>query len=356
MRILTRYILREVVSHAALGLALFTFVIFMRDVGHIIELVVRNSAPLPGVAELFLLTLPTAFTITIPMAVLVGILIGLSRIAADSEVTAMRASGIGIGQFLRSVMLFATVALIFSIYNNLALAPKSAVALDKLTNSLKSSQASFEVQPRVFYEDFKNYVLYVQDVETASRHAVWNNVFLADLTQPQSPKITVAKTAIVLNENPDSLRVHLMNGEQHELDPRQPNQYQITRFDETDIPIQLPQPEPRIAPELVPVSQLSTSELWALAHSPEAYKARWYSTEFHRRFAPTLACIVFALVGIPLGVSAKRGGKSGGFVLTIVLVFIYYVIYVAGVALSRQGKVPAFIGVWAADAFFGACG
>ncbi|MEO8724761.1 MAG: LPS export ABC transporter permease LptF [Acidobacteriaceae bacterium] len=356
MRILTRYILREVVSHAALGLALFTFVIFMRDVGHILDLVVRNSAPVPSIAEIIFLTLPTAFTVTIPMAVLLGILIGLSRLASDSEITAMRASGIGVASFVRIVMLFAVVALGFSIYNNLSLAPRSAAALEKLQASLRSSQAPFEVQPRVFYEDFKNYVLYVQDTATSGGDAIWKNVFLADLTDPQAPKVTLAKEAVVLNESQDTLRVHLIDGAQHQVEPRNPRQYQITSFNQTDAPISLPQAEPRTAPELAPVSQLSTSQLWKLAHSPEGFKARWYSTEFHRRFAPTLACIVFALVAIPLGMSSKRGGKSGGFVLTIALVFAYYVIYLIGVALARQGKVPAVVGVWSADIIFALCG
>src|SRR5215471_10678546 len=96
MRIFTRYILKEVLSHGLIGIVVFTFVIFMRDASRILELVVRNSAPIPSVAELFFLTLPTALTVTIPMGVLVGILIGLSRLAADSEVTAMRASGVGV--------------------------------------------------------------------------------------------------------------------------------------------------------------------------------------------------------------------------------------------------------------------
>ena len=90
MRILTRYILREVTSHALIGAAIFTFVLFTRDLGRILELVVRASAPLPSVAEIFFYTLPLAFTYTLPMSVLVGILIGLSRLAADSEITAMR--------------------------------------------------------------------------------------------------------------------------------------------------------------------------------------------------------------------------------------------------------------------------
>src|SRR2546430_6931241 len=96
MRILTRYILGEVVSHAVIGMAVFTFVLFTRDLGRILDLVVRNSAPLPSILQIFFFTVPVALTYTIPMGVLVGILIGLSRLAADSEITAMRASGIGV--------------------------------------------------------------------------------------------------------------------------------------------------------------------------------------------------------------------------------------------------------------------
>src|SRR2546430_5045446 len=96
MRILTRYILGEITSHAVIGIAVFTFILFTRDLGRLLDLVVRNSAPLPSVFEVFFFTLPVALTYTIPMGVLVGILIGLSRLAADSEVTAMRASGIGV--------------------------------------------------------------------------------------------------------------------------------------------------------------------------------------------------------------------------------------------------------------------
>ena len=128
---------------------LFTFVIFMRDLGRLLELVVRNSAPLPIVGEIFLYTLPTTFMITLPMGALVGILIGLSRLAADSEVTAIRASGMGAGMFVRVVSLFAIAAWLLAMLNSIYLAPKAADALSGLQDRLKSSQASFEVEPRV---------------------------------------------------------------------------------------------------------------------------------------------------------------------------------------------------------------
>src|SRR5215472_3248413 len=124
----------------------------MRDVSRILELVVRNSAPIPSVAQLFFLTLPTALTVTIPMGVLVGILIGLSRLAADSEITAMRAAGIGVFRFIKILALFGITAWLLALANNVFLAPRSAAALARLQEGLATSQISFEVQPRVFYE------------------------------------------------------------------------------------------------------------------------------------------------------------------------------------------------------------
>src|SRR2546426_10205171 len=125
MRILTRYILREVISHALIGVAVLTFVLFTRDLERILELVVRNSAPLPSVAEIFFFTVPVALTYTIPMGVLVGILVGLSRLAADSEITAMRASGIGVWGFLRIIFIFFFGAWFLGPVNGPFLAPPS---------------------------------------------------------------------------------------------------------------------------------------------------------------------------------------------------------------------------------------
>src|ERR1700745_2416730 len=148
MRILTRYILREVVSHAIIGVAIFTFVLFTKDLGRILELVVRNSAPVGSVTEVILLILPVTLTITIPAGVLVGILIGLSRLAADSEITAMRASGLGGWNFLRILSIFVAGAWGIALVNGMYAAPKSQASLGRLQDRLKTAQASFEVQPR----------------------------------------------------------------------------------------------------------------------------------------------------------------------------------------------------------------
>lgn len=369
MRILTRYILREVGSHALIGVALFTFIIFMRDLGRLLELIVRNSAPLPSVAEIFLFTLPTTFTITLPMGVLVGILIGLSRLAADSEVTAIRASGMGAGLFVRAIAIFAIAAWLLGMFNSIYVAPRSARALSHLQDRLRASQASFEIQPRVFYEEFKDMVLYVQDAIPSNNRSLWRGIFLADVSDPASPKITLAQRGILLTDSADRLRFHLEDGTQQETVPKAKDQYSITTFEATDIPIAVPSTTDHSPRDLLPVGELGLHDLLVNAarerqaaaqtkssdpatSSYDLLKAWYYEIEFNRRFALPAACLVLALVGIPLGLSARKGGKSTGFVLTILLVFVYYFFSLTGVSLARQGKVSPFLGVWAGNLFF----
>lgn len=357
MRILTRYILREVTSHALVGTAIFTFVIYTKELGQILELIVRNSAPLPSAIELFVLIIPEALTITLPAGALIGILIGLSRLAADSEITAMKASGIGIWSFLRILSIFFLAAWLLALGNSLYLAPKSQAALTHLQEKLKGSQVSFEVQPRVFYEGFPKMVLYVHDVKSAQGAAIWKGVFIADTSNPSAPKITMAERGILVSEGKNALHLHLINGSSHETDPANPDKYQISTFQETDLPISLAEPGVNKDQPPSSLAEVPTFELPQQARSKaNPVFARWYWIEFHRRFALPTACIVLALVGFPLGLSAKKGGKSAGFVLTIVLFFAYYFASLLGVSLARQGKVSPGFGVWLADIVFLVCG
>ncbi|MHB1960570.1 MAG: LptF/LptG family permease [Acidobacteriaceae bacterium] len=355
MRILTRYILGEVLSHTLVGIGLFTFVLFMPQLVQILELVVQDGASPMSVLKLVAFTLPNSLTVTIPMALLVGVLLGLSRLAADSEVTAMRACGFGVFQFVRIVAMVGMAAWFLGLFNSLYLAPKATTAMLKVENSLRDSQATFQVQPRVFYEDFRNSILYVQDVRLGRHASVWSHVFLADISDPVSPKITLAEQATVVAGRHHELLMRLRNGEQHEMPPNDPGAYNISTFAQTDLPIQIGsgQDTTRIGHSDVPILAMSNRQLSERAHSADG---RWYQIELQKRYAYPTACLVLMLVGIPLGLSSRRGGKSMGFVLTIFLVFIYYFLSSTGMALARQQKIPVLLGVWGANLIFGMAG
>jgi len=354
VRILTRYILGEILSHALIGCALFTFILFMPRLPQILEMVVRNSSSLSSVLEVFLFTLPNLFWVTIPMSVLVGILLGLSRLAADSEIIAMRASGLGIGYFVRVASIVAVSGALLGIVNSLWIAPRANQAILDMQQSLAASQASFQIQPRVFYEDFHNAVLYVQDVRSGTGAANWKQIFMADVSDPASPKITTAESATVVNDSAQELLMRLRNGEQHEAAQGHPDQYNVSTFTTTDLPLTLsPQSDIHLGRMDTAVYAIPTGTLLERIHEPDNKR---YRIELNNRFSYPAACIVLMLVGVPLGVISRRGGKSSGFVFTLLLVILYYVLSYTGVALAKQDKLPPTLAVWLANLLFAAAG
>ncbi|MFZ2021633.1 MAG: LPS export ABC transporter permease LptG [Terracidiphilus sp.] len=358
MRILTRYILGEILSLTLIGCALFTFILFMPNLPHILEVVVRSSSTWADVAQVFLFTLPNIFKFTIPMAVLWGLLLGLSRLAADSEIIAMRASGLGIGYFVRVASILAIGGTILGLGNSLFLAPRANQAIIEMEQTLASSQASYEIQPRVFYEDFRNSVLYVQDVRSGTGAANWRQVFMADVSDSANPVIITAASASVVSDNTQELLMRLRNGQRDETVADQPGQSNISTFVTTDMPLQLSQQSD------VHLGRVDTA-LYAMPMGALFQRIRETRgtpdqkrllIEMHNRIALPVSCLVLMLVGVPLGAASRRGGKSSGFVFTILLVFVYYFLSSTGIALGHQSHLPAFLAVWSANILFTAAG
>jgi len=357
VRILTRYILGEISSYSLIGCALFTFILFMRDLEHILEMVVRNSSSLTAVLETFFFTLPNTFLVTIPMAVLVGVLLGLSRLAADSEIVAMRASGFGIWYFVRVASIIAMLGTGIGLVNSLYLSPKANQAILDLQRELETSQASFEIQPRVFYEDFKNTVVYVQNVVSGAGASNWRQLFIADVTDPTTPGITTAESATVANDSEQGLLIRLRNGSEHDMVANQPGEYNISRFAQTDRPLAFnPQSDIHLGRLDTPIFAMTNEQLLKKAHETKGADSRHYLIEFHRRLAYPAACLVLMLVGVPLGAASRRGGKSMAFVYTLVLVLVYYLLSNFGVAWGKQGKLPVVVAVWLANGLFAVVG
>jgi LPS export ABC transporter permease LptG/LPS export ABC transporter permease LptF len=354
VRILTRYILGEILSHTLIGCALFTFILFMRDLPHILEMVVRNSSTFTNVMEIFLFTLPNTFRVTIPMAVLVGVLLGLSRLAADSEIIAMRAGGMGIGYFVRVASIVAIGGTLLGLANSLYIAPRANQAILEMEQALATSQASYEIQPRVFDEDFHNFVLYVQDVRSGAGASNWRQVFMADVTDPIAPKITTAASATVVNDSAQELLMRLRNGAEYESVTGQPLQYNISAFTTTTRPFSMSQQnEVHIGRMDTAIYALPMHALIERTHGPDGKR---FLIELNSRFAYPAACLVLMLVGVPLGVASRRGGKSSGFVFTILLVLLYYILSYTGIALGKQDRFSAFFAVWSANLLFAGAG
>jgi len=366
MRILSRSIFREVVTSSLLGTVLFTFVLFLQRVGKLFETLVRSSAPPKTVAQLFLLDIPFTFSFTIPLGVLVGVLITLNRMSADGEITAMRACGISSRKVVAPILTVAMIAMAITATSTLWLTPYSISTTYKIVNKLLAAQLTAEVQPRIFEEQFPNKILYVGDV-LPGPVARWRNVFLADLTPAEErtneghdrsdePRITVAQQAIAVPDVPRNLiQLTLLNQSSYEVG-KDLTQYYRTEAPESATLLQATRPNEVHAKGY---TEIDTIPLFRIAyHDPTLTREQRTEArlELQHRLSLPPACILLALLGIPLGVSTRKGGKSTAFVVTVSLAFVYWMGLIAMNGLAKQHKLPVEVAVWIPNAVFALMG
>jgi LPS export ABC transporter permease LptF/LPS export ABC transporter permease LptG len=340
MRILDRYIVREVFRHAVLGLIVFTFVLFVPRLVRLMELFVRHSGSGGQILKLFLCVFPGIFIFTIPMAILIGVLLGLGRMSADSEIIALTALGIGRRRILLPVGILAATGAALTLLMSVWLSPLALRTLRAIEADLLASQISFQVQPRVFDERFPRMVLYVNDV--AASGTQWHGVFLAEAGGESGSRLTLAENAIVIAEpKQGKLELHLQGGTTHEFSRDDADHYSVTAFGQSDWPIEVNGLGPA-QPRQLSNPERSVRELL----NDKGLGWREARVELHGRFAFPVACFVFALVAVPLGAQPRRGGRAAGSLIAVILIASYYLLFVMGAGLARQGTLSPGEGIW----------
>jgi LPS export ABC transporter permease LptG/LPS export ABC transporter permease LptF len=353
--ILTRAIFVEILSSAFLGTVLFTFVLFLQRAGKVFELLVRSSATTETVAYLFSLILPFTLTFTLPVGALVGILIALSRMSSDGEIIGMRAAGVPSRRVVIPVLGVASLFLVITAACTLWLTPWSIRQTFRVLNRLAAEELTAEVQPRVFEEQFPDHILYVSDSIPGPIER-WQGVFIMDLRDPQQngsnstddpqgPRVTLAREAIAVPDVKNNrIQLHMLDASNHQA-TKDPKIYVNSAYPTGDQVLQASRPsEVKTAR---PFSEMDTVPLFR-----EARKSRDAAIELHQRLALPFACVLLALVGVPLGASSRKAGKSGAFVMTVFLAFLYYMGLMSLISMARQGALPVMPAVWLPNAVF----
>ncbi|MBV8866259.1 MAG: LptF/LptG family permease [Acidobacteriaceae bacterium] len=363
MRILSRAIFREVFTSALLGTLLFVFVLFLRTIERLSSLLVKMSAPPAVIAKLLLYALPSTLPFALPLGVLVGVLIGLSRMSADSEITAMRASGVSSATVLRPVLLFSTLALIVTALASIWLTPLSLHLESKVARNFAAAQLTGNIESRIFDEQFPNIVLYVGNVNAVGTQIFWHQVFIADVTPPDElqhqgknrgngPRIIVAEQAIP-HPDPTNNRI-ILDMRNFRSTERDKEGKVVTTVAPTQVEALQAQKQEELQVNKT-VQEMDTGPLYKRVYRRHDLSREDYvdsAIELHQRFALPLACILLSLVGIPLGISSRKGGKSAAFLLTVVLAFLYYLSFITLIGLAKKGSLPVPVAVWTPDAVF----
>lgn len=348
-----RYITREIAIPTALGLVIFTFVLLMGRILKLVEMVINKGIPLTETAKLFLYLLPAFLVITLPLAMLLGVLLGFGRLSTDSEIVALKSSGVSLYGMMKPVLALALAVSLGTAVLTLFLEPAGNAAFRNQIFQIATSRASIGIQPRIFNDEFEGLVLYANGLD--ERRGTMEGVFISDERVGSTPAVILSETGRVIpNEEQRALTLRLENGTIHRRPAGEDEDtYQVIGFTTYDINLNLGQQVPAAESRRIKEGELTTSQvLDALQAAATSGERNRMTVELHKRFILPLAPLVFALIGVPLGIQSHRSGRGGGFTLALAVFLAYYMLLSFAETLAVEGGLPPVTTLWASTVLF----
>lgn len=345
---LISYLIGEVLPPFLVGLLTFTFILLIGRLLKLIELVISRGVPALQVGKLLALIMPTFLEMTVPMAFLLAILLGLGRLAGDQELLAMKASGISPLQILAPIVGLSLVICILTLAVTLYARPTANAALKREMFNIAKSRVSTAIKEKVFNDDFPKILIYVEEIIPPGNTA--QGILIVDTRDRTREDVIVGKVArMTADEATNTLALRLFDGTIYEREKNRPG-FSQTRFNVYDFKLDL---EELVAP--MRQKEAGPKELpWAqLTHAIEDKTRRGVKSiaermEMHHRIAFGFVPLVFGFLGVALALlpRASRASRSWGFMLCLFWLLAYYVLLSLGKALGDKGSWHPIPALW----------
>jgi len=360
-KLFDRYIFKEIFSPFAIGLLVSTFVLLMNQILVLFEMFISRSLSFQIDLKLLVYILPSILTATIPMSVLIGVLAGLSRMSSDRETIALKTLGIGNQKILKPVLMFAFFGWMISSFLSLYLAPRANFKWSQALSRSFLPKVQVRIKPREFREFLSDSVIFFQD---STLEKEWIDVFLNFNDSADESRIIFAKEGR-LNFYAKEKRavLELFKGAIHSVSLSDPDVYKLTVFEHFEEELDLDAIF-STSPDKKQIREKTVNELfrdlkriksriedlpeddidWSLKRRKRRYISR--CIEIHKRYALPLSCFIFAFLGLSLGVSTKKGGRTSGFTISLAIILGYYILITIGAQLAMEGKIFPSLGIW----------
>lgn len=346
MNIIHRYIFTETLKIFFLSAMFLTMVMFLSKAMFMTDLIINRGLTMLEVARMVLYISPIFLSLTIPISVLVATVVTFNQFSSENEFVVMKSCGWSFTYLLRPVILFAFLAYLTTNAVIFYAVPMGNHALKKMIFDIVKTRANIDIKPSVFNRDFDNLVLMVKEKLGPSS---FKGVFIADSSFKGTTKIILSEQGFILTD-PANLRIQLQlrNGSIHDL-AQQGADYQIMKFDRYDLTLDIPGSDQFKKNQLLRPREMSITELQqriAESNNKNWADYRAAQVELSKRFSIPLTCLLFAIIGVPLGITSQRSGKSGGFVYATLIILIYYVSLVPLQNLGGSGTINPYFSVW----------
>jgi len=380
LRRISRYVLAELTTPTVLGVALYLFVLMMNHFFVVAEKALAKSLGLDLTLRLFVTGIPNLLILAIPMAVLLGSLIGVGRLSADHEWVALQAAGQGPGRLLRAVVIHGLVWSVIAFLVYAYLVPRANYAMRNLRGELLfASNLASDLRPRAFYTDLPNTVLFVEEIRAGTKGRLEGVLLVKSDAADESTELVLARAGD-LYPAPDrsgALVLDLFDGVAHRYPDDSANDVYFfsphfeearERFEPQDYLRGFLEPPEKVVQDFGP------EELWAeygearsarrkLDEAAAAGPARPSESKYYladsrlrrviiegnQRIALPLAALFFAVLSLPLGITRVRSGKGAGFALSLLVILVYWAAFTFARDQALLGRIPAALGPWAGN-------
>jgi lipopolysaccharide export system permease protein len=350
--IIYRYLLMEILPPFWVSLLAFTSIVFLGRMMKITQMIVVKGVGLIEVLQTCLYLLPYLLVFTLPMAATVGILLSLTRLSVDQEVTALKTAGLSFGQLLPPILAFslatALVTLILTVFGN----PWGQHATRDLLKNVVKKRADLGIQEQVFNTDFHGLMLFVNQV--SSHGGDLKGIFIYDFRDQDNPNTIYAQTGkLSFDPEQESMIMELYDGQviRWGQETQEPTRWQMVAFKSYRLPLQLFSFALKGGK---PETEMSLRELWsALGRERKgSYPYNRVAVELNQRFAMPLGALILCLIAMPLGLCHRQQGRSWGLIVGLALFLVYYIIFTASWRLAIGLKMDPGLAPWTADILF----
>ena len=345
INIIDRYILRELIKIFLITVGTLTTVLYLDKFLFIAENIVNRGVSILEVFLIMIYISPSYLALTVPISVLVASVATFNQFSASNEWVAMKSCHLSFMQTMRPVLIFSIFTYIVAVIIMVYALPWGNFAYKQKTYEIIKNRADINIKPNILNYDFKDLVILAKKREKKFQ---FRDILIADTTQSKSPKIITANQAIILpNIESLKIRLELTSGTIHELGDKL-SEYQTINFDTYELNLSLPDTAQLEKEALVGHRELSINLLLKQIKDFENKGLPTFAAkvELSKKFAIPFTCLLFGLLGATLGIHSSRGGKSGGFAASIMVILLYYMGLIFAQNMGKSGQVEPYSSIW----------
>jgi lipopolysaccharide export system permease protein len=358
MKIFSRYIVKETIFPFFLSLTIISFLLIMNQVLTLVDLVLKYGVGLGVVLRLVIYILPSTFAITIPMSLLVAAMLALGRLSADMELVAMKAGAISLLRIFTPLVILGILFSVGMLFFNEMLLPQANLGYKALFYDIISQRSSVAIQENTYVSDFENLIIRVGAKDPQTDRL--DDVTVIKLAKDKEPLqwIQADHGRLVSDKVNKRIYMELNDGTVQFLGQQVPDDLTTLFFQSSTVDLDMGGNLKAVQGQDLEPKDMTIRQIWATLAtlSPQDQRAFHLAVEMHKKIAIPFACLSFLLIGFPLGVLVRKGGRMLSFVLAIGLIFVYYLFLSVGQTYGDDGKLTPWVSMWLANLVLAAIG